>query len=348
MELILKIRTQDGIRISCEHVNNEFIIDVRLDDSVTNINANRITIPKKRSGKVGQINLEKHQKLVELWKNNTTVSEISKELGVTVSSIHNYTGTHRDEFPKRNLKGGRKSTIITPEVHVRFVELWNSDTDMSEIERLLNIPSSTLRSYRYRNPNDFKRRDTFSKTTCSKRKLQLPKFEEELHSKLVKLWCDGTVVSKISEELGISRAKLYRYFEAYREDFPYRRENTTKQCDVIEAKSDSSISQEVVNKMIELWDKGQPATYIAKKVQLSINKIRKYITEHPELFPKHKSVIPRALSGDHLRQKEIDKILEMYSQEYTITAIANYMGVSTKTIAYQLDTYFPNRKKKGS
>lgn len=182
-----------------------------------------------------------------------------------------------------------------------------------------------------------------------------------------KLWNDGVSAEKMAEQLGVTKKYIYNY--AYRNGYGRR-----KAFKHISAKR--LIPNKLAGKMerfVEMWNECLPITDIATEFNVSNATVCRWATEIPEcISPEEKKqkrtatkkaaakivtdgsasianaeAIPQSKTtsskedwiktGEHLRDKEIDALCNMWRNgQQNVAYLARYFGVSKSTIYRQL------------
>lgn len=98
----------------------------------------------------GPRDVERHERMVELWKQGLTSHQIADELGLTKSVVENHIRYYRSKFPRRD-KGAPRDALQ----HERMVELWGQGLTIRQIAAELCLTRSAVDGYIQKHRKDF-------------------------------------------------------------------------------------------------------------------------------------------------------------------------------------------------
>ena len=265
-------------------------------------------------------------KAIELFKSGMKISQIAEKLGISRSTISNWTHEYRKEhnIPTQTQQYESKK--------LKAIEMFKSGMSVAEIAEELEIPKITLlrRWFRpYREEHNQER--------------------QKLKDKVIRMFRHDMNDTQIAEKLGISRSTISNWTHEYRKEH-----NIPTQTQQYESKK---------LKAIEMFKSGISATKIAEKLNVSRNTVSKWLRPYKDQRrqePKNKAIemfksnVSTAkiigelrISARTLRrwlrpyneeqnqkhQKLKDKVINMYKSGMKISQIAEKLGISRSTIS---------------
>ncbi len=241
---------------------------------------------------------ERRKKVVRLYKEGKNKDEISKELGVSVSTIDKdikyliAKGLIEDQETKKKTIQDRREKVLV---------LYNQGNTLIKIAEELGVSINTV----YKDVG-FLRETGRIKGKVNKR-------EEKVNirrERVAKLYKEGKTEKEIAEILGIS-------FNTVQKDITYLIKNG-----IIEPKI--TIRRK---KVARLYEEGKNKVEISKELGVSVSTVNKDI----------KYLIENGFIEDQETKKKTiqdrrEKVLVLYNQGNTVIKIAEELGVSTNTV----------------
>jgi DNA-binding NarL/FixJ family response regulator len=106
---------------------------------------------------------------------------------------------------------------------------------------------------------------------CDVRRNPPRRFTREEIDRLAAMWADGVPVSDMAEELGTTRATIYRCARRHRDRFPSRR--TT-----IDGREAAALER--------MWGDGESVKTISGRLGVSVSTVRGYLANHRDTCPQ--------------------------------------------------------------
>lgn len=242
-----------------------------LNNLENNDNWEEIQKEHEKNKKMTVVSQELVDKMVELYKQGKSTSEIAKILGCSESSVNKYISKqeNKDELIKINKENAEKkdikdATIITPERLNKIIELFKKGKTFKEISIEIGCnPSTVARQLRkLENWKELEKENTKNTT----RKIITP----DIIEKMIELYKQGNSANSIGRILDCDPSTVADYIEKQPDKNAIKEEHAKN-------KTQFTVTQEHIKKMIELYKQGKSTSEIAKILGCSKSTVKNHI-----------------------------------------------------------------------
>ena len=218
---------------------------------------------------------ERKEEALELYNQGLEIKEISKRLNVTAVTINTYIKELIEEGrieERKNLKQRKKEEVL---------RLYNQGIETKEIAKKLNLAYSTIHRYI---------RELEEEGSIQRRKNLKQRKREE---RILELYNQGIEIVEIAKELDVSGATVYRYIKELKEEGRIQKSETVRKR--------SAKKEENKERTLELYNQGIEIEEIAKRLDMAVVTIYRYIKELKE----EGKIQTNANYSEKLNEKEI-------------------------------------------
>lgn len=283
------------------------------------------------------INDEIIDKMVELYKKGDTAAQIGLALGCSeltvarnLKTLENWKDIreeHVQNYNKINQQNG-KVTIITQEKKDKMVELYAQGLSANKIAKILNCGETTVARYISKQPN----KDELEE--AHKANSEIKPISKDIEKEIIELYKQGKSSFEIEKLLGIGS---YRISNLLRNN-----ENWAEiEAENLSNRKISIITQEKIDKMVELYVQGKSTEEIAEIIKCDQSTVRKHIFSQEnkeELIKLHNENIQVRDKKEAIiiTPERLDKIIELYKSGKSYKQISEIIGCNQSTVKRKL------------
>lgn len=260
---------------------------------------------------------EMHSKIFELYQNNTPITAIVRELGLSYPSTYKYIRDNPDVFKSR-----KEFHSISAETLEKMISFWNAGHSANEMAAHFNISLKKVYEIIEKYPYKFSQK---IKITSPQLKILV-----DNHDRVIEMWNCGTRVDDIAKYFNVSSSVLYKYIRQNPESFVKR----------------SLITPTMQKELISLWNSGFSIKDITSKLHISYKALYRHISLFPNLFPKRENYSQVLQDNTVITPEVLEEIAEMWKQGISVKNISKKIGVSTQSIYRHIKRHpekFPKR-----
>lgn len=263
-------------------------------------------IQKKQKGlSKRKLSKVQEQEVIKLYEKGKTIKLIAKRYDVNIVTI--------SSILKRNNVEIRKIIIkkIFPEQEKEIIELYNKAWSLEEMSSKLNLAKSIITRI-------LKEKDIYE-SVRNRKKVNSSLIPENQRIRIMLLYQKGLSITKLSKEYGVVPETIRRVLDLNNIKIRQPEYYTKKLFD--DKKS---------AKIVELYEKGQPASQIAKKFNVRSRVITRILNE------KKVELNLQGYYQKKLNENDVLEIIKLYQQGFTKTKLSEQFNVSTTTISETL------------
>ena len=240
----------------------------------------------KEEGKIEKKDIK--NRIEELYNSGIKIKEMAKALDVSIGTINRYAKELREEGKVQIRIQGRTSerSLKKEESKEKTLELYNQGIKIEEIAKKLNVSDSTVYIYvkELKEKGRVQERKSVSKGSAKK---------EEKKEKTLELYNQGIEIEEIAKSLNVTVVTINTYINELKEK---GRVQIRKSVRNRSAKKEAN-----KEKTLELYNQGIEIEEIAKRLDMAVVTIYRYIKELKE----EGKIQTNANYSEKLNEKEI-------------------------------------------
>ena len=248
------------------------------------------------------------EEIVKKWEKGATYKELSKEYGVSLSTIQYRISKYYEKEGKEKPK--RRVELPIEEI----VEKWEKGATYEDFSKEYGVSEHTISK---KITEYYEKEGKEKPKRQSKQRINLP-IEE-----IVKKWEKGAIQKDLSKEYGASRYTINKKISEY-----YEKEGKEKPKRRVELQ---------IEEIVKKWERGPTQKELSKEYGISEPTISKKITEYYEKEGKEKP--------ERKVELPIEEIVEKWEKGVTQKELSKEYGVSVCIINNRITEYYAKEGK---
>ena len=248
------------------------------------------------------------EEIVKKWEKGATYKELSKEYGVSLSTIKYRISKYYEKEGKEKPK--RRVELPIEEI----VEKWEKGATYEDFSKEYGVSEHTISK---KITEYYEKEGKEKPKRQSKQRINLP-IEE-----IVKKWEKGAIQKDLSKEYGASRYTINKKISEY-----YEKEGKEKPKRRVELQ---------IEEIVKKWERGPTQKELSKEYGISEPTISKKITEYYEKEGKEKP--------ERKVELPIEEIVEKWEKGVTQKELSKEYGVSVCIINNRITEYYAKEGK---